>query len=230
MDAAWSRMITETQASGRQAVLAITGGGTGAIAELLRVPGGSRLLLEAVIPYDPRSLAEFLGAVPEQACSGETAVAMAERARQRAAAIARAEAAPIGLGATASLVSDRPKQGDHRCHIAVATDAGTDLIPIVLDKGRRVAAHQTCISNFPHPGQARIGPHRGTVQSSRPSARRGGERDAGQDYPESRAKAAGVRLRGRPVRVSSRVNSVRSRAARACSMAARCGCSRSRLR
>jgi nicotinamide mononucleotide (NMN) deamidase PncC len=137
MDAAWSRMIAEAQASGRQAVLAITGGGTGAIAELLRVPGGSRLLLEAVVPYDERSLGEFLGTAPEQACSGETAVAMAERARERAVALARPEAVPIGLGATASLVSDRPKQGDHRCHIAVATDAGTELVSIVLDKGRR---------------------------------------------------------------------------------------------
>jgi hypothetical protein len=33
-------MIVELHASGRQAVLAITGGGSGAIAELLRVPGG----------------------------------------------------------------------------------------------------------------------------------------------------------------------------------------------
>jgi len=137
MDAAWSRLIAETQASGRQAVLAITGGGTGAIAELLRVPGGSRLLLEAIVPYDPRALAEFLGAAAEQACSGETAVAMAARARGRAAAMARADAVPIGLGATASLVSDRPKQGEHRAHIAVATDAGTELVSIILDKGRR---------------------------------------------------------------------------------------------
>jgi Cytidylyltransferase-like len=137
MDAAWSRLIAETQASGRQAVLAITGGGTGAIAELLRVPGGSRLLLEAVVPYDARALGEFLGTAPEQACSAETAAAMAERARERAVALARAEAVPIGLGATASLVSDRPKQGEHRCHIAVTTGAGTELVSIVLDKGRR---------------------------------------------------------------------------------------------
>jgi len=130
-------MIAEMQASGRQAVLAITGGGTGAIAELLRVPGGSRLLLEAIVPYDPRSLAELLGAAPEQACSGETAVAMAERARGRAEALARTQAVPIGLGATASLVSDRPKHGEHRCHVAVATDAGTHLTSVVLDKGRR---------------------------------------------------------------------------------------------
>src|SRR5215813_6821106 len=108
-------MIADVHASG-QAVLAITGGGTGAIADLLRVPGGSRLLLEAIVPYDARALAAYLGATPEQASSGTTAVAMAERARERAAALARPDARPIGLGATASLVSDRPKQGDHRCH------------------------------------------------------------------------------------------------------------------
>lgn len=137
MDAEWARLISDTQASGRQAVLAITGGGTGAIAELLRVPGGSRLLLEAVVPYDDRALAEFVGAPFDQACSAETALAMAERARGRAAALARAGAEPVGVGATASLVSDRPKRGEHRCHIGVATGAGTELTSIVLDKGRR---------------------------------------------------------------------------------------------
>ena len=104
MDAPWSQMIAAMQASGRQAVLAITGGGTGAIAELLRVPGGSRLLLEAIVPYDAGSLRDYLGADPEHACSGETAVAMAERARLRAAALGKLDGVPIGLGATASSV------------------------------------------------------------------------------------------------------------------------------
>src|SRR4029077_10092875 len=89
------------------------------------------------VPYDARALGEFLGAGPAQSCSVETAIAMAERARTRAAALVEPEAATIGLGATASLVSDRPKQGDHRCHIAVATDAGVEVVSIVLDKGRR---------------------------------------------------------------------------------------------
>lgn len=137
MDPAWSRLIAEVHASGRQAVLAITGGGTGAIAELLRVPGGSRLLLEAVVPYDARALAEFLGAEPEQACSGETAIALARRARERAVRLAPDAARAVGLGATASLVSDRPKQGAHRAHVATATEAGIELVSIVLDKGTR---------------------------------------------------------------------------------------------
>ena len=124
-------------ASGRQAVLAITGGGTGAIAELLRVPGGSRLLLEALVPYDARALASFLGFEPEQACSAETAVAMARRARERAGKLAPTGPQLVGLGATAGLVTDRPRQGEHRFHIAVATGAVTDHCSIVLAKGRR---------------------------------------------------------------------------------------------
>ena len=137
MDAAWARLIGDVQASGRQAVLAITGGGTGAIAELLRVPGGSRLLLEAIVPYDARSLADFLGGEPAQACSEETAVEMAERARRRALELGAPETTATGLGATASLVSDRPKKGEHRAHIAVATASEMDTVSIVLDKGRR---------------------------------------------------------------------------------------------
>ena len=79
MDASWHEMIAAMHGSGRQAVLAITGGGSGAIAELLRVPGGSRLLLEAIVPYEPRALTAFLGAEPAQACSVETASASSPR-------------------------------------------------------------------------------------------------------------------------------------------------------
>jgi nicotinamide mononucleotide (NMN) deamidase PncC len=137
MDEVWRRLIEQVHASGRGVVLAITGGGSGAIGELLRVPGASRTLLEAIVPYASASLAQFLGRVPGQACSEETAVAMAERARERARALAPEASATVGLGATASLASDRPKKGDHRCHIAVATDRGLDVTSIVLEKDRR---------------------------------------------------------------------------------------------
>jgi hypothetical protein len=134
---AWRQMIAAMHASGRQAVLAITGGGSGAVAELLRVPGGSRLLLEAIVPYDVHALGAYLGFDPAQASSRDTAVAMAQRARERAAQFAPTGRHLIGLGATASLVSDRPKQGEHRCHIAVTTGTGTAAHSLVLQKGRR---------------------------------------------------------------------------------------------
>src|SRR5690242_21904246 len=98
-DAGWQQLISVLHASGRKAALAITGGGSGAIGELLRVPGGSRLLLEAQVPYDEMALAAYLGFPPAQASSAETAIAMARAAQVRAARLAAAGDKPIGLGA-----------------------------------------------------------------------------------------------------------------------------------
>src|SRR6476620_185648 len=117
-DAAWQQLISALHGSGRKAALAITGGGSGAIGELLRVPGGSRLLIEAQVPYDERALAMFLGFTPAQASSSDTAIAMARSVRARAVRLMPACTDLLGLGATAALVSDRPRRGEHRFHIA----------------------------------------------------------------------------------------------------------------
>jgi len=137
LDAAWQQLISTLHASGRKAALAITGGGSGAVGELLRVPGGSRLLIEAQVPYDERALATFLGFVPAQAGSSDTAIAMARTARARAARLVPAAPDLVGLGATAALVSDRPRRGEHRFHIAFANAAGIAHCTCVLAKGRR---------------------------------------------------------------------------------------------
>jgi Cytidylyltransferase-like len=136
-DAAWQQLIAALHASGRKAALAITGGGSGAVGELLRVPGGSRLLIEAQVPYDALALAAFLGFAPAQACSSDTAIAMARTARARAARLMPVGADPVGLGATAALVSDRPRKGEHRFHIAYANSAGIVHCTCVMAKGRR---------------------------------------------------------------------------------------------
>ncbi len=136
-DAAWRQLISTIQASGPKAALAITGGGSGAIAELLRVPGGSRLMIEAQVPYDEHALASYLGYPPAQASSADTAIAMAQAAKQRAAKCVPGSDALVGLGATAALVSDRPRRGEHRYHIAYANQTGTAHCTATLAKGRR---------------------------------------------------------------------------------------------
>jgi Cytidylyltransferase-like len=136
-DTSWRQLISAVQSSGRKAALAITGGGSGAISELLRVPGGSRLLIEAQVPYDTQALATFLGFAPAQASSAETAIAMAQTARARATALVPADTDLVGLGATAALVSDRPRRGEHRFHIAYANAVGIAHCTGVLAKGRR---------------------------------------------------------------------------------------------
>ena len=136
-DAAWQQLISALHTSGRKAALAITGGGSGAVGELLRVPGGSRLLIEAQIPYDAQALAAFLGFAPAQACSADTAIAMARSVRARAARLVPAGTDLVGLGATAALVSDRPRKGEHRFHIACANSAHIAHCTGVMAKGRR---------------------------------------------------------------------------------------------
>jgi nicotinamide mononucleotide (NMN) deamidase PncC len=136
-DAASQQLISALHASGHKAALAITGGGSGAVGELLRVPGGSRLLIEAQVPYDERALAAFLGFAPVQACSSDTAIVMAQSARARAARLVPAGTDLVGLGATAALVSDRPRKGEHRFHIAFANAAGIAHCTCVMAKGRR---------------------------------------------------------------------------------------------
>jgi nicotinamide mononucleotide (NMN) deamidase PncC len=136
-DAAWTQLISATHRSGPKAALAITGGGSGAAGELLRIPGGSQLLIEVQVPYSEQALESYLGFAPSQACSADTAIAMAQKARSRASGMVSECAEIVGLGATAALVSDRPRRGDHRFHIACAGAKGVAHCSILLAKGRR---------------------------------------------------------------------------------------------
>jgi hypothetical protein len=118
-------------------VLALTGGGTGAAAQLLNVPGGSRTLLEVVVPYSEQALSNFLGRAPEQFCSPATGLALARRALERARHLAPGQ--PVaGIGCTASLATDRPKKGEHRFHLAVLSSPSSGkVVSLVLAKGQR---------------------------------------------------------------------------------------------
>lgn len=119
-------------------VLAITGGGTGAIAELLTVPGGSATVLEAIVPYSAAALEQWLGGVPDHYCNERTARAMAMAAFERARRLSTADPRTLrGISATASLVSNRPKRGPHRIHVAWQSAERTVVISCELTKGAR---------------------------------------------------------------------------------------------
>jgi hypothetical protein len=136
MDTATGRLIEALHASPVRCVLALAGGGTQAAALLLNVPGASRTLLEVAVPYHEQGLADFLGRRPEQFCSAETSQAMALCAWQRAAWLVPGEPA-LGLGCTATLVTNRPKRGDHRFFLCVRTGAREWTYSLTLAKGQR---------------------------------------------------------------------------------------------
>jgi hypothetical protein len=117
-------------------VLALTGGGSGAGAQLFSVPGGSRTLLELLVPYHEQALLAFLGNRPEQFCSPRTSQVMARRARERACWLAAGQAV-LGLGCTASLATDRPKHGDDRFHVTVDSGDHHTTYSLILQKGAR---------------------------------------------------------------------------------------------
>lgn len=152
-------LVARFHAAPARAVLAITGGGSQAIGQLLDVPGGSRTVLEAVVPYSATAMEDWLRAKPEQFCSPRTARAMAVAAFERAGKLTRgreaggdqkspvpqAQPSPsdlVGIGCTASLASNRSKRGPHRIHVAWQRLSATSTHSIELVKGRRTRAQE----------------------------------------------------------------------------------------
>ena len=131
-------LIQQIHASGCQLVLSTTGGGSRAISSLLSVSGASATVLEAVVPYAERALADWLGGSVDHACTEWTARAMAMASFERARRSRTATCTALrGIGATASLATSRPKRGSHRVHVAWQSAAETVVVSCELAKGSR---------------------------------------------------------------------------------------------
>jgi nicotinamide mononucleotide (NMN) deamidase PncC len=130
------QLAREVHGQATRLVIAVTGGGSGAISALLGVAGASRTILAGVVPYAPQALSEWLGGTPDEFCSASTARAMAMAAFLKARQYDPA-AATCGVACTASLASDRPKRGPHRAHFAYQTAGVTAALSLNLEKGRR---------------------------------------------------------------------------------------------
>ncbi len=141
MDADLHAWIARFHQSPVRCVLALTGGGSVAAAQLLQVPGGSRTVLEIVVPYHEHALADFLGHRPDSFCSEATSQAMARRAFERGRRLCPDDHI-LGLGCTASLASDRPKKGEHRCYVSVHADDVTSTWSLTLAKDARSRAEE----------------------------------------------------------------------------------------
>ena len=88
-------LITQIHATPIMAVLAVTGGGGQAVADLLAVPGASRTVLEAVIPYSQAAQSAFLGKTVDQSVTAEAAAALARAAYRRALRLRTDETLPV---------------------------------------------------------------------------------------------------------------------------------------
>jgi nicotinamide mononucleotide (NMN) deamidase PncC len=133
-----AELIQRIHAASTKFVVAVTGGGSRAISALFEVPGASRTMIEAIVPYAAESMVAWLGGKPEHFCDDRTARAMAMAAFQKAVGYLGSDAGPLaGVACTASLASDRPKKGPHRIHVALQTAATTVVGSVEPVKGNR---------------------------------------------------------------------------------------------
>lgn len=127
--------------------LAIAGGGSGVIPRLLAIPGASRTVLEAQVPYGRRALTELLGAAPASRCSPDTSRELAQAVYRRALRLRETPHTPVvGLGATAALVTDRERKGSHRVHVAVVDGFQSWEASAHLRKDARTRAEEEVIA------------------------------------------------------------------------------------
>jgi hypothetical protein len=136
MNADIRNLIVQIHAVPQKAALVLAGGGASMAAWLLAVSGGSRTVLEVAVPYSQEALVEYLRHEPVSFCSAALTRDLAVRARQRAGHLAPGERV-VGIGCTASLRSDRPKRGEHRVHVAAASEAGSFVLSLTLAKEQR---------------------------------------------------------------------------------------------
>lgn len=119
-----------------QAVITIAGAGSQALTWILSEPGASRTILEINVPYSTQSLNDYLGEPQNHVVSEEVAIKLANRSLLRAQQIA--ENQPIvGIGVTATIKTDRPKRGEHRCFVAASTEKSTKVWDLTFSKGKR---------------------------------------------------------------------------------------------
>ena len=116
-------IIQKIHSSPFRFVLVSSGGGTNAISEILQVPGASKSVLEAYVPYAKESLEYYLLKQPDHYCSLGTTLSMAAKAYSAAKKI-DPNTNPknlLGVAVTASLATNYSKKGEHKFFIVIQT-------------------------------------------------------------------------------------------------------------
>ncbi|MDG6244061.1 MAG: hypothetical protein QCH31_06675 [Methanolobus sp.] len=147
--------IKKIHESPYRAVLAITGGGTGSVGELLRHGRGSNTVLEVMVPYSKVSLQELLGKEPIRSASVDTAKEMAMAAYRRALYLSSktGEFSPnmlIGIGVTCKLAkSGKERVGrSHEIHFSSQSYDRTTVSSLFLNGNQNREKQEKIASQF----------------------------------------------------------------------------------
>lgn len=127
-------------------------GGGDIFSWILSTPGSSSCLMEAVSPYAYSSLEQYISSNVVSACSVPTALKMADSAFRRASSLALAENRSLcelsqsnllGLSITASLATNRPKSGPHKCYVGLVSSSNQICVEMTLKKGFRSRSEES---------------------------------------------------------------------------------------
>ena len=109
----YSKIIEKIHSSPFRFVIVSSGGGTNAISKILKIPGASKSVLEAYVPYARESLDYYLLKQPDHYCSLDTTLSMAAKAYSAAKKIDLNSNHKnlLGIAVTASLATNYLKKG-----------------------------------------------------------------------------------------------------------------------
>ena len=137
MDKNIRQLVEALHSTNFMSSLAIAGAGARAIGWILSVAGASRTVLDIQVPYASSAMIEYIGAETDQFVSESTSRALAGSAYRRAIRLREGDMQVAGLSCTATIATDRPKRGEHRCHVSTYDSTGWDTATLTLTKGLR---------------------------------------------------------------------------------------------
>lgn len=115
--------------------LAAAGAGAGMQKHLWEIPGASKFLIGASLPYAKEQMTRFIGYEPEKFVGQQTAIDMAIRSYLFASSGGDPSLTPIGLGLTASVATVKEHRGRHVICCAAITKTGVIYAEEEIPKG-----------------------------------------------------------------------------------------------
>lgn len=137
MDPAIKHLIEEIHRKPERLVMAVSGPGTQAISWLMQVPGASRTVMEAIVPYSESAAALFVGHNPSRYVTTNHCQEMAKMAYQRAVTLREDTEPVVGLSCTGSITTNRVRRGKNQCFVCVWTPYYRSNSHLVLAKSAR---------------------------------------------------------------------------------------------
>ncbi len=128
------KIVEALHDSGLRTVVVLTGGGSRFLSELMSVPGASRTVVGAHIPYSSDPLDRFVLETVKESVSKRTARRMADRAFSEAVRNSGAGTHCVGIACSAGLTTDRDRRGEDEAWCCLRSAGSDEFAHIEFEK------------------------------------------------------------------------------------------------